>query len=224
MQNLFYNVHYVIILVTSLVSVLAFSNRNLLVKLLFHEGSILNSPGQWYRLLSSALTHGGLIHLIFNMVTLYFFSPVIISVFGPVYYLLIYVMSVLSGGLLSLFIHRKESNYTALGASGGVVGILFSSIALNPFSQIYIIPFPFGIYAWIFGVAYLAFTVYAMVSKTDRQIGHDAHFGGAIAGVLITILLAPHILFISGLYIILMLIPVAVGIYLIAKGLNRQDS
>lgn len=214
MHEYFSNVYFIIIAVTSLVSVIAFSNRSLLIKLIFHEESILGPRHEWYRILSHALVHGGWIHLIFNMVTLYFFAPVIEAVFGSLMLVIIYVASIAAGGLLSLFFHRKQPNYTALGASGGVVGILFSSIALNPFSKIYIFPFPVGISSWLFGVCYLAFTVYAIRSMPESQIGHDAHLGGAVAGILFTLALAPQILIIHGIYILFMMIPVVIGLLL----------
>lgn len=217
------NIHIIVILITVCTSLIAFSNREFLVRMLFHVGSILGNRREWYRLVSHALVHGSFMHLLFNMMTLYFFAPVIEYSFGVTTFLVIYILSILFGGLLSLLIHRRELDYTALGASGGVVGILFSSIALNPFSKIYIFPFPVGISAWFFGVLYLSFTVYAMQSMRQNNVGHDAHLGGAIAGVLATLLLAPQILLSSGIYLLLMLIPIAVGIVLISRGVKNDN-
>lgn len=222
MQNYFTSLPFLVILITSAVSLIAFQNQNLLYRLLFHESSVLVKK-EWYRLVSHALVHGSLMHLLFNMMTLYFFAPAIEGAFGAPTFLTIYIVSIFAGGILSLLIHRKEPNYTALGASGGVVGILFSSIAMTPFSKIYIIPFPFGIDAWIFGVFYLSFTVYAMKYMPQSQIGHDAHLGGAIAGVLSILLIAPEIVLHNGLYLFLMLIPIVVGLVLISKGVIKND-
>lgn len=222
MQEYISNVPLIIIIVTSAISLLAFQNNNLLSQLLFHEYSILQRK-QWYRLISHGLVHGSLIHLAFNMITLYFFAPVINSLFGPAKFLVIYIVAILAGGIFSLIIHRKEPNYSALGASGGVVGILFASIAIYPFSKISIFPFPIGIDGWIFAVLYLSFTAYSMKYMPESQIGHDAHLGGAIAGIISVLFIAPEIVIHNSLYLCLMLVPVIVGVVLIYKGIIKNN-
>lgn len=199
---------YLIIILTAITSVMAFSNRDLTNKLIFNVGAVLRDK-QWYRMLTSAFLHGDWMHLIFNMLTLYFFSGVIVSAFGAWRYLIIYFGSVICGSLLSLFMHRKEPYYLALGASGGVVGILFAAIALAPTMQIGILFIPGRIPAWLFGILYLGYSVYAMRQNADN-VGHDAHLGGAATGVLLTILFAPAVLQEHGLYIGLMSIPLVI--------------
>lgn len=216
MPNYFINTPFLVILITSVVSLIAFQNEKLLRTLLFHEDAVLKGK-QWYRLLSHALVHGSFIHLAFNMMTLYFFAPVIDQVLGTKAFIAIYLLAIFAGGILSLLIHRRNPNYMALGASGGVVGILFASIAMEPFSKIFFFPFPYGIPAWIFGVLYLSFTVYAMANLPESQIGHDAHLGGAIAGIVAMLIVAPEIVMQNGLYLFLMLIPILVGVVLIYK-------
>lgn len=199
---------YLIIALTGITSVMAFSNRDLTDKLIFNVGAVLRDK-QWYRLLTSAFLHGDWMHLIFNMLTLYFFSGIIISAFNAWIYLIIYFGSILCGGLLSLFVHRKEPYYLALGASGGVVGVLFSAIALAPNVGIGLLFIPGRIPGWLFGILYLGYSIYAMRKGADN-IGHDAHLGGAATGLILTIIFAPIVLQMNGLYIGLMTIPLVI--------------
>ncbi len=220
MQEQLSNVTLIVILVTSVVSLIAFQNRELMLKLWFHEYSILERK-EWYRLISHALVHGSMMHLLFNMMTLFFFADVINDAFGPAKFLIIYIVSIFSGGLVSLIIHKKQPNYTAVGASGGVVGILFASIAIYPFAKITIFPFPFGIDGWIFAVLYLSFTVYSMKYMQESQIGHDAHLGGAIAGIVSVFVIDPSVVIEHGIYLLAMLVPVVIGIFYISKNIKN---
>lgn len=208
----------IIIAITSVVTLLGFNNEDLFRKYMFNTYMVLKEK-QWYRIISSALLHGDFGHLIFNMYTLYAFSGVIISILGVPAYLLIYVLSIIGGGLLSLLMHRKNPNYNAIGASGGVVGILYAAIALYPdmtLGLFFVIPMK----GWVFGVLYLLYSVYGMRNEIGN-IGHDAHFGGAITGLIISIIFVPQILLVNGLYIALMLIPIAI---LIGLNYTRKKS
>jgi membrane associated rhomboid family serine protease len=181
----------------------------------FNVGAILGSSKQWDRMLTSATLHGDYIHLFFNMFTLYIFSDTIIYEFGIWKYLAIYFLSIIGGGLLSLWMQRKEYYYSAIGASGGVVGVLFAAIAIYPnmtLGIMFVIPMP----GWVFGIAYLAFSVYAM-QKQQGNIGHDAHLGGAAVGLLLAILFEPVLLKINTLYIGIMVLPLIVLAYLALK-------
>lgn len=208
----------IIIAVTSIVTFLGFNDENIFRKYMFNTYMVLKQK-EWHRLLTSALLHGDFGHLIFNMYTLYAFSGVVIELLGVPAYLLIYVLSVIGGSLLSLFMHRKDPNYNAIGASGGVVGILYAAIALYPdmtLGLFFIIPMK----GWIFGVLYLLYSVYG-IKKQLGNIGHDAHFGGAIMGLLLSIAFVPQILIHHGLYILLMLAPIAI---LIGMAYFKKDS
>lgn len=204
-----------IIALTGITSIMGFNNKDLTDKLIFNVGAVLKG-GQWYRLVTSAFLHGGWMHLIFNMMTLYFFSDIIVGVFGVWRYLIIYFASVVCGGLLSLFIHRREYYYMALGASGGVVGILFAAIALAPNIGIGILFIPGRIPGWIFGLIYLGFSIYGMRNSIGN-IGHDAHLGGAVVGLASAIIFLPGILQVNGLYIAIMTIPLVFLGYLLWK-------
>lgn len=206
-----------IIVLTVLTSIKGFSDMAFFDRYKFNVGAILGKSKQWDRLLTSATLHGDYMHLLFNMMTLYFFSDVIIYAFGIWIYLVIYFFSIVGGGLLSLFIHRKEYYYSAIGASGGVVGILFAAIAVFPEMPLRFFFIPIDIPGWIFGVGYLAFSIYGML-KSVGNIGHDAHMGGAVVGIIIALIYTPFDLLKSNaLYIGIMILPLIVLAFLILK-------
>ncbi|MDR1882598.1 MAG: rhomboid family intramembrane serine protease [Prevotella sp.] len=205
----------IIIALTALTSIKGFNDGAFFDRYKFNVGAISGKPKQWDRLLTSATLHGDSMHLIFNMMTLYFFSDTIIQALGIWQYLAIYFGSVVGGGLLSLWIHRKEYYYSAIGASGGVVGILFAAIALFPgmtLGVMFIIPMK----GWIFGILYLGYSIYGMQTK-QGNIGHDAHLGGAVTGLALAVIFAPVILEMNASYIGMMIIPLIVLVYFVLK-------
>jgi len=127
--------------------------------------------------------------LFFNMFTLYFFADEVIGYLGSVNFLLVYFGSLIVGNLLSFYFHKNEYHYSAVGASGAVTGVLYSAILLNPDMKLYMMFIPIAIPAYIFGIGYLLYSIYGMKNRVGN-IGHDAHFGGAIGGYVITLILA----------------------------------
>jgi len=143
------------------------------------------------------------------MFTLFFFAEVIIQTAGTTAFLLIYLVSLLVGNLLSYHFHKNEYYYSAVGASGAVTGVLYSAILFYPNMGLYLFFIPIEIPAWIFGILYLMYSIYGM-KKQLGNIGHDAHFGGAAAGYVVTLLIAPY-LFQEQLWIILLLaVPIVI--------------
>lgn len=205
-----------IIALTAITSIKGFSDGAFFDRYKFNVGAILGNSKQWDRMLTSATLHADYMHLIFNMLTLYFFSDIIILVFGVWKYLLIYLLAILGGGLLSLWMHRKEYYYSAIGASGGVVGVLFAAIAVDPTVGIYIFLIPIAIPGWIFGIAYLAYSVYGMRSQLGN-VGHDAHLGGAAIGLFLAIIFEPVLLEINMKYILIMIVPLLALTYFVLK-------
>jgi len=165
--------------------------------------------GEYIRLFTSAFLHVNTMHLFFNMFTLFFFAEVIIQTAGTTAFLLIYLVSLLVGNLLSYHFHKNEYYYSAVGASGAVTGVLYSAILFYPNMVLYLFFIPIEIPAWIFGILYLMYSIYGM-KKQLGNIGHDAHFGGAAAGYVVTLLIAPY-LFQEQLWIILLLaVPIVI--------------
>jgi len=203
-----------IIAIVCLVSYKGFNDLAFFDKYKFNIGAI--QRGQKYRLFTSAFLHGDISHLVFNLLTLYFFAPVVISYFGSLQFLIIYFISLISGSLLSLKIHEKQPYYSAIGASGAITGVLYAAIILNPGAQLglfFVIPMP----AYVFGIGYLLYSLYGMKKQNDL-IGHTAHFGGAIGGLLSILLLDYRILIIHYQMVILLLIPIFILYIMIYRG------
>ncbi|WP_046745599.1 rhomboid family intramembrane serine protease [Kordia zhangzhouensis] len=196
-----------VIIANVLASLKGFEDYEFQSKYLFNVGAI--KRGEHLRMLTSGFLHANPMHLFFNMLTLYFFAPIVVHQFGAVHFLLIYLGSLLLGNILSFYFHKDEYHYSALGASGAVSGVLYAAILLYPDMNLYLMFIPIPIKAYIFGIFYLVFSIYGM-KKQLGNIGHDAHFGGAVAGFLLAILLRPSILYTDTLIVIFLLIPIIV--------------
>ena len=191
----------VILAANAVASFKGFNDMSFLRKYEFHIGSI--RAGEQYRMLTSAFIHADITHLAFNMLTLYFFAPNVIFPLGAVGFLLVYFVSLISGSLLTLYFHKNEYSYRALGASGAVMGVVFSSILIYPDHEIYFMP------GYIFGIIYLLFSIYGQQAKRDN-IGHMAHFGGAIGGYVVTLVSMPYLLQEHTMAVILLALPIVV--------------
>ena len=180
-----------IIAANVIISLKGFKDFSFFEKYKFNIGGIRR--GEQFRMFSSGFLHMDFSHLLFNMLTLYFFADVVIGSIGFVKFLIIYFASLLVGNLLSFYFHKDEYHYSAIGASGAVSGILYSAILFYPNMSLYMFFIPIPIPAWVFGILYLLYSIYGM-KKSLGNIGHDAHFGGALAGYVLTILFAPSLL------------------------------
>lgn len=202
----------IIIVVTILFSYKGFNDLAFFRKFEFHIGSI--RAGEQLRIITSGFLHADLGHLFFNMFTLYMFAPVVIDYFGEASFLLIYTASLVFGSLLTLLMHKNDYSYRAIGASGAVTGIIYSAILLQPDMMLglfYVIPIP----AYLFGIGYLLYSIYGMKAKNDN-IGHTAHFGGAIGGYLVTLLKEPTLIIDNTFMVILLAIPIVI-LFVLAK-------
>ena len=177
--------------ITILSSIWAFSNETLYGNMVLYPYGV--SRGQRvYTLLTSGLIHGDWMHLFFNMFSFYFFAFALEPAIGHWQFGLLYVVSMVLSDLPSVYKHRDDDRYHSLGASGAISAVVFSAILYNPFGTMLILPIPFPIYSIVFGVLYLVYCNYA--SKYGRDnVNHDAHMFGAISGLLITIIVHPHI-------------------------------
>ncbi|GAA4973568.1 rhomboid family intramembrane serine protease [Algibacter aquimarinus] len=202
------NLHLVTIAIIAanvIISYKGFGDYNFFEKYKFQVGPI--QRGEKLRMFSSGFLHADTQHLLFNMLTLYFFADVVIQLLSPFYFLVIYLGSLFLGSALSFYFHRNEYHYSAVGASGAVTGILYSAILLQPDMSLYMFFIPIPIPAYIFGIAYLLYTIYGMKSRIGN-IGHDAHFGGAIGGFAITLILSPWLFQTNLLMIGLLALPI----------------
>ena len=141
------------------------------------------------------------------MLTLYFFAGVVINWFGPVQFFIIYAVSLIAGSLLALSFHKDEPYYSAVGASGAVTGILYAAILLQPTMQLGIMFIPIPVPAYVVGIGYLLYSIYGMKRRLGN-IGHTAHFGGAIGGYACTLLFMPSLLQTETLMVGLLALPI----------------
>jgi membrane associated rhomboid family serine protease len=187
-----------LILIIALTSAMSFSQRDTLNQLQFNAYKIIHRH-QYYRILTHAFVHANWEHLIVNMIVLYSFGTIVERYFqfsfgsiGTTYYLILFFGSVIFSTLLSLYKQKDNPYYNAVGASGAVSAILFTAIFFQPWEPIYffgILPIP-GI---IFGGLYLYYSYYMSTKKSDN-IGHDAHFLGAVFGFFFPVILQPSLL------------------------------
>lgn len=187
----------VVCALTALITQLAFSKPKMLQRLLFKPREIL-VDGQWDRILSSALIHADWMHAGFNLFAFYSFGSSIEILYGWKTLVVIYIFSVMSGSLLSLFLHRHHP-YAALGASGGVSGIIFATIFLVPGTGVSLFFIPIAIPGNVFALIYLVGSFWGLRKKMGN-IGHDAHFGGAIAGLAFAFAIRPQFCLSDPLY------------------------
>lgn len=190
----------IIIAITCVVSIMCFNGRLNGNKLLFNAYQVWHRK-EWYRMYSSGIIHSGWGHLFFNMLTLYFFGKVVEQYFGVAFgnvlgailYVVLYVSALAVSSIGDLIKYRDNWNYNALGASGAVSAILFASILFAPKMGIYIYLIPIPVPGYIFAPLYLLYCWY-MAKRNMDNIGHTAHFWGAVYGLLFPIACRPDIL------------------------------
>lgn len=183
---------YIFIFIIGIISYQGIRDAAFQEKYLFHVDRILVNK-EYYRILSSGFLHGDWFHLAFNMIALSSFGPYGLLEFGYAGFAIIYFGSLVGGNLLALYVHRHHGDYKALGASGAIFGVVFSSIVADPFSEISFILIPYGIPSWLIGIIFVAVSIWG-IKKGFGNIGHEAHLGGAITGMIATAVLNPTIL------------------------------
>lgn len=169
---------------------------------------------EYIRLISSRFLHTNWMHLLFNMFTFYSFSASLSSAMGIGPFLLIYFGSLVGGNLLALFIHREHGDYTAVGSSGAVCGVIFASIAMFPGIEVGLFFLPVSFPSWVFGMIFMAISVYGILSKRDH-IGHEAHLGGTLSGMVIALVFHPQMLLMNYIPILVILLPTLIFILII---------
>jgi len=170
-------------------SLFALSNPAFMDRNLFHVGPILERR-EYHRMVTSGFLHGGFIHLFVNMYVLFMFGGFVEQMVGPVSYLIIYFAALLGGNVWALLENRTKSSYRALGASGATSGIVMSFILFRPFEPLMIFPIPFFMPAVVLGIVFVVGSA-VLAQRDNKTIGHEAHLGGALAGILATIAVQP---------------------------------
>lgn len=170
-------------------SLFALSNAKFMEKNLFHVGPIL-SQREWHRMVTSGFLHGGILHLFVNMYVLFMFGGFVERTVGTISFLIIYFLALLGGNAWALLENKNKPFYRALGASGATSGIVMSFILFRPFEPLMIFPIPFFMPAVVLGLIFVVGSA-ILAQRENKTIGHEAHLGGALAGILTTIALVP---------------------------------
>ena len=182
-----------IILITAAVSLAGLSNPRIIHALILWPPAV-RQKGEVYRLVSYGAVHADLMHLLFNMLTLYFFGSVIEGVYqramGQLGYVFFYVLGLIVSILPTYLRHREDAHYRSLGASGAVSAVLFAFILFEPWAPIYLFFIPVGIPAVIFAVLYVAYESWSQRRGKDN-VNHSAHLWGAAFGVAFTLVMVP---------------------------------
>lgn len=190
----------IIIVATVVLSVIAMDNHGLKDKLMFNA-YMINRQKQWYRMFSSGFIHADWFHLGFNMFSLYIFGGAVERMYsdsyvygekGAILFILLYVSSLATSSLYSYEKYKNNVYYNALGASGAVSAVIFAFIILAPTQKLMLLILPIPIPAYLFGLIFLGIEYY-LGKRGQTNIGHDAHFWGAVYGVLFTIALKPSL-------------------------------
>lgn len=177
------NITTLILIITVVVSFFALQKESDLRKLIFNPYTVKRN-NEWHRFLTHAFIHADYVHLGVNMYVFWMFGSFIEEVIGRNDFILLYLGGIIFASIPSYLKHQNNSHYNSLGASGAVASVVFAFVLINPSSMLYlmaIIPMP----AWIFGILYLVYEAY-MDKKANDHIAHDAHFYGAIWGIIVT--------------------------------------
>ncbi len=187
-----------IIIITSVISIMAFSNPKLLSQLQFNAYAIKNHKQGW-RFFTYGLVHAGWGHLAINMFVFWSFGKIVFFLYqfhfgklGILYFLLLYVGGIMFSVLFDYGRHKNDQWYNAVGASGAVAAVVFASIILYPLGGVYLFFIPIEIPSPIFGILYLVYSAY-MARRGRDNIGHDAHFWGSVYGVVLRLALKPQL-------------------------------
>ncbi len=199
-----------IILFTTVISIISFPPQigglgtihkpELFDKFKFNPFSTFNDK-QYYRIVSHGFIHGSWLHLAFNMITLFFFGGMVEKYLGNIFsnlggliFLIFYLSSIIASSIFDLIKQKNNIYYNAIGASGAVSAVLFAAILINPNMKLILFIIPIPISAWIFGVLFLIYSRY-MAKKEIDNIGHNAHFTGAVFGVIFMLFVNPELFF-----------------------------
>lgn len=190
------SITYIFIGITVLASWYGFNQTNVIRQFIMNP-YLINTRGQYYRFISSGFIHRDFIHLLWNMISLYFFGSIVEQAFkiifgdvkGSLYFIALYLLGIIVSDIPTYFKHKSNPGYNALGASGGVASVIFVSIILLPLNKICLY-FALCVPGFILGIGYLIYSYYHGRKSTDN-INHDAHLYGALFGLVFCIVMYP---------------------------------
>ncbi len=213
-MNSIHPLSLLIIISNVLISYKGFKDGRFFQRYKFNVAAV--EKGQWERIFTAGFLHVDYSHLLFNMFTFYFFGDIVIYRLGVLGFLAVYFISLLAGNLFSFIYYRKNSFYSAVGASGAITGTLYAAIVLYPEMRLGIMFIPIPLPAYLVGLGYMLYTLYG-IKRANDNIGHAAHFAGAIAGLVIAIFLVPISIFKDPIAVIALLIPLVLFVLMERK-------
>lgn len=206
-----------LVVILLLLANVVFSFKGFRNKYFFHKYQFIVEKvllqRQYWRVITAGFLHVGWGHLVVNMLSFYFFAADLVYVVPAWQLFLIYFASLTGGQLFALFIHRHHGDYSAVGASGAVAGVVFAAIAYTPDMYVNILGI-LSLPGWLYAIGYIFISIYGIRSQSDN-IGHEAHLAGAVTGLLVMIALHPAILQVHYLYIAAILLPCIFFIYIV---------
>jgi membrane associated rhomboid family serine protease len=186
---------YIFIILNIIASIYAWSNPTIFDKWTMNP-YLIHKKRQYYRFITSGFIHANYLHLIFNMLTLYFFGERVEYIFNSIFkgagswmYILLYLFAIIASDIPTFFKKKNQSYYNSVGASGGISAIVFASILFMPVAKLCLYAI-LCIPGFIFAVLYLIYSYYE--SRRNTQINHEAHFYGALAGILFCVITFPR--------------------------------
>lgn len=168
-----------------------YGDRNFFSQFAFEVDAVARRQ-QSYRVVTSSFLHGDLFHLFFNMLTLFYFGPVVERILGKLGFLVVYFGAIIASGVVTAIVKRRVPNYRSVGASDAVSGVLLSFCLFFPLEPIYILFIPVGIPAILYGVLFMLISA-RLMGNAGNRIAHEGHLGGALAGVGLTLLMRPDV-------------------------------
>jgi membrane associated rhomboid family serine protease len=189
MKDIGFSVDVLLIASVVAVSIAAWAVKELRNRFILSPVRVVQKK-EIYRLLTAGWIHADTTHLLFNMLTLWFFAGRVLAVLGPVKFLALYVTSVFVGFIPTTLRFMKKASYSSLGASGAVAAVMFSAILLVPNIKISIAFLPIALPGFVYAILYLAYSAWHSYRGRDG-INHDAHFTGAIYGAVVTYIFEP---------------------------------
>ena len=195
-----YSFNTIIIIITVVASFYVENRPELKYRLMLNPYQITRN-NQYYRFITSGFIHGGWMHLFFNMFTLYLFGSLLEPIFqmslgsmGSWYYVGFYLAAIVVADIPTFIKHRNNPGYNALGASGGTSAVVISYIMFDPLVSLRPILLPVAIPGFIFATLYMAYSYYMAKNEQMDGIGHDAHFFGALFGVMVSVSIQPSVI------------------------------
>ncbi|TRX53025.1 rhomboid family intramembrane serine protease [Fulvivirga sp. M361] len=188
----------IFVIVTVLISIYAWNNESITQKWIFNPYAVKHRR-QYYRFITSGFLHGGIVHLLFNMLVLYMFGEQVEEVFksiygdfGKVVFSALYLLGIIVSDIPTFAKHKDTPHYNALGASGGVSSILFSYILFDPSNKLYLYGI-IGLPGIVWALLYMIYSYYMSKRQVDN-VNHDAHLYGGLFGVIFTLLTIPGVI------------------------------